>query len=880
MRTTKVSLTSIMSALCITALLCLSTVETSAQRRNRDQKNAPPAVQAPNGAPGQQGQPPKKKGPESLEKFVKKDAKVMQGFTTVYNQDEKWYININDSVIGRDIQLVSRISKSAEGGRRGFNGYAGDIVGEAMVRFTKGPGNKIFLHQVQLRERATGSMSQNVLNSNMAAIVAAFEIAAQSEDKKDNVVDVTNFLLTENSLLHFNRYSKRNFSLQNVMKDRSYVSGIKTFPINTEFRTVITYGKENGQSATYEYNASMVLLPKKPMMGRIVDPRVGYFTVRYTDFDINPQGVERVSLAARWRLEPKPEDLQKYINGELVEPQKPIVIYIDPTTPKEWVPYLIAGVNDWQVAFEKAGFKNAIMAKMAPTPEEDPTWSLDDATHSAIVYKPSDVANASGPHVSDPRSGEIIETHINWYHNVMNLLRNWYFVQCSPSDPIARNMKLPTEIMGELIRFVSSHEVGHTLGLRHNFAGSNCPIYTVDNLKNVEFLKKYGHASSIMDYARFLYLAEEKDNIPQELLFPCIGPYDMWAIEWGYRYYPQFKTPKEESEYLKKLVTEKLKEPTGIYKFGTESDPSDPRHQSEDLGVNHMLSNEIGINNLKVIMNNIEKWTATPNEPYTNLGDIYEQVVSQYKRYINHVAKYIGGIYTEEKLSDEPGDIRTHVPKSKQLEALTFLKKHFFTTPTWLLKDEIFKKTRKDKLTIMSGIYKGTLSKLIDNRVLDNMCKAEVANGKSAYTIESYFNDINAIVFSPIPSDPQEAAYKRLMQKIYVQTLCDMYTGSGNGNSTGGMIVIYTPEEKGNSDVSSMLLGQLEMIQNKFKSYSNLTSTTLNAAHYQFLYERVRRAITDQRQQRSTTSAAIPFGVYDESGIAEEEFGTVCSLCN
>ena len=818
--------------------MCLSAMPSSAQIPPRD-------GQAP-------GQPPKKKAPESIEKFVKKDAKVMKGFTTVYNQEDKWYITINDSIIGRDLALVSRIGKSAEGGRRGSEGYAGDLVRHSMVRFSKGPGNKIFLHEVMLEERASGSMAENVKNSNTAAIVASFDIAAWNDDKSDNLIDVTNFLLTENPLLHFDKSMKRTFTLQNMVKDRSYVSDIKTYPINTEFRSVITYGKENGQSATYEYNASLVLLPKVPMKGRLVDPRVGYFTERYTDFDMNPQGVKKVGLVARWRLEPKPEDLQKYINGELVEPAKPIVIYIDPTTPKEWVPYLIAGVNDWQAAFEAAGFKNAIMAKVAPTKEEDPTWSLDDATHSAIVYKPSTVANASGPHVSDPRSGEIIETHINWYHNVMDLLRKWYFIQCAPSDPMARNMLLPDELMGQLIRFVSSHEVGHTLGLMHNFAGSNCPIYTVANLKNVEFLKKYGHASSIMDYARFLYLAQEKDNIPQELLFPCIGPYDKWAIEWGYRYYPQFKTPEEESEYLKKIVTEKLKDPTGIYKYGDELDPSDPRYQSEDLGVNHMESNEIGMSNLKVVMENIEKWTATPNEPYTNLSEIYDEVVSQYKRYINHVAKYIGGVMTEEKLSGEPGDIRTFVSKAKQQEALAFLKRHFFTTPKWLLKDEIFTKTKKDKLNIMQGIYNGTFTKLVDSRVLGNLFLAEEALGKSAYTVENYFADLNSIVFAPIPADPQEAAFRRMMQKIYVQKLCDMYTGGSA--IPRGSTPVYTPRERGNSDVSSMILGQLEMLQNKFKAASANT-TTLNGAHNRFLYERVRRAITDQRQKSSTSSA-------------------------
>ena len=834
----KPRLSILLSAICFAAVMCLSAMPSSAQSPPRD-------GQAP-------GQAPKKKGPESIERFIKKDARVMKGLTTVYNQDDKWYISISDSIIGRDLELVSRISKSAEGGRKGSEGYAGDIISHEMVRFSKGSGNKIFLHHVMLEERAAGSMAENVKNSNTAAIEASFDIAAWNGDKSESVIDVTNFLITENPLLHFDKSMKRTFTLQNMVKERSYVSDIKTYPINTEFRSVITYGKENGQSATYEYNASLVLLPKEPMMGRIMDPRVGYFAESFTDFDINPQGVEKVSFAARWRLEPKPEDLQKYLNGELVEPRKPIVIYIDPTTPKEWVPYLIAGVNDWQAAFEAAGFKNAIMAKEAPSAEEDPAWSLDDATHSAIVYKPSTVANASGPHVSDPRSGEIIETHINWYHNVMDLLRKWYFIQCAPSDPMARNMQFPAELMGNLIRFVSSHEVGHTLGLMHNFGGSNCPIYTVDNLKSVEFLKKYGHSSSIMDYARFLYLAEEKDNIPQELLFPCIGPYDKWAIEWGYRYYPQFKTPEEESEYLKKIVIEKLKDPTGIYKYGTDIDPSDPRYQSEDLGANQMESNELGINNLKVVMENIETWTATPNEPYTNLSEIYDEVVSQYKRYINHVAKYIGGVMTEEKLSGEPGDIRTFVSNAKQQEALAFLKRHFFTTPKWLLKDEIFTKTKKDKLNIMQGIYNGTFTKLVDSRVLGNLFLAEEALGKSAYTVENYFADLNSIVFAPIPADPQEAAFRRMMQKIYVQKLCDMYTGGSA--IPRGSTPVYTPRERGNSDVSSMILGQLEMLQNKFKAASANT-TTLNGAHNHFLYERVRRAITDQRQKSSTSSA-------------------------
>ena len=855
-------------------ILFMGSTDSFAQKKDKKNKknattqvapNAPGAQSGPQGAQGQA----KKKGPESIEKFIKKDAKKMEGLTTVYNQDEKWYININDSLIGRDIEIVTRISKSAEGGRNGFSGYAGDQIGEAMVRFAKGPGNKIFLEQVLLRERAKGRMAQNVKNSNTNALIAAFDIAAQSADKSDNIIDVTNFLLTDSPILYFSRMHKRAFGIQNFVKERSYVSGIKTYPINTEMKTVITYGKENGSSATYEFNTSMVLLPKEPMKARVFDSRVGYFTVNYTDFDKNPQGVERVRLVARWRLEPKPEDLQKYINGELVEPAKPIVIYIDPSTPKEWVPYLIMGVNDWQEAFEQAGFKNAIYAKVAPTPEEDPTWSLDDATHSAIVYKPSDIANASGPHVSDPRSGEIIETHINWYHNVMNLLRNWYFVQCSPSDPKARQMQFDTELMGQLIRFVSSHEVGHTLGLRHNFVGSNCPIYTVANLKNIEFLKKYGHATSIMDYARFNYLAEPNDNMPRELLYPNIGPYDKWAIEWGYRYYPQFKDENEEAEYLKKIVTAKIKDP--IYRFGTESDPSDPRFQSEDLGVNQMESNEVGMRNLKYIMNNIENWTSTPNESYTNLAAMYEQIVNQYQRYVNHVAKWVGGIYTDAKLEADGGDVRTFVEKAKQKEAMAFLKKHFFTAPKWLLKESLFRKISRRQDNIMSNIYKNTLGNLVSNRVMNNLYQGEILNGSaSSYTLDEYFSDLNSIIFAPTAANSQDAAYQRMLQKIYVQTLCDMYTGSSAQSATARFMIISTPSEKDNTDVGSMVYGQLEMLQNKFKTAS-ATGSAIQKAHNKFLYERVRRALTDQRQPKPATTAAA-------AAPRLEGFGESCLL--
>ncbi len=777
---------------------------------------------------------PAPKGPVSLAKFIKPSAKIMRGMTTVYQQDNKYYININDTLLGRDIRMVSRLSKGAEGIRTDFTGYAGDDINSAVFRFEKGPNNKIFMRTITFRERSNEILPENVEASNVTAIAFSFDIKAQSSDKKDNIIDVTDLLLTDTEYIFFRKRDKSTYKLGGLQKDKSYIKSVKTFPINTEFRVVHTYAKQNGNpTATFELNSSFVLLPKVPMTPRYADSRVGYFTVNYTDFDRHPQRVERTALITRWRLEPKPEDMEKYKRGELVEPAKPIVFYIDPTTPKEWVPYLIQGVNDWQPAFEKAGFKNAIYALEAPTFEEDSTWSLEDARHSAIVYKPSSTPNASGPHINDPRSGEIIESHVNWYHNVMSLLHKWYFIQCSPSDPAARKMTLDTELMGELIRFVSSHEVGHTLGLRHNFLAS--AIYTPEQLRDVEFLKENGHATSIMDYARFNYVAQPGDNIPRELLFPRINHYDNWAIEWGYRRFPEIDDPEKELTKINQWVIEKIKNP--LYQFGTESSQSDPRLQSEDLGNNHMVSNEYGIKNLKYIMNNLIEWTSIPNKDYETLKDYYGEVLKQYRRYINHVARWIGGVYEEPKTVEQAGAVYTHVEKSKQKEAWDFLKRHFFSPQTWIIPDEVLNKivTRGD-LT-MSTTYSAVLKNMMSKRVMMNLCNDELVNGNKGYTMEQFYADMNAAVWTPLSSDKAKAMCQRILQKCYVKSLIDLY----EGNSEMSRLMGGNAAKNDNSDIISMAYYQLVTLKNKL---NNMGGSATNVAHYKFLSSLIDKSLS------------------------------------
>jgi len=403
-----------------------------------------------------------------------------QGVFTVHKVDDKYYFEIPDAMLKKEFLLVTRLTKAAAGMRSGTSGYAGDQIGQQVIAFEKGPKDKILLRSISHVDYAKDSTSQmynSVTRNNVQSIIKSFDVKAYGVKNNSSVIEVTDVLNSDNELTSFAVWSKDSYRVGTFQKDMSFVNFVKSFPTNIEINTTKTFARTLGAPVTpaipgrpapkisgnytVEINSSFVLLPENKMQARYFDPRVGYFTVGYTDFDLDPQGVKRISLVKRWRLEPKPQDLEKYNKGELVEPAKPIVFYIDPATPKKWVPYLMQGVNDWQKAFEKAGFKNAIVAKI-PDPKADPEWSLEDARFSAIVYKPSDVPNASGPSIADPRTGEILESHINWYHNVMLLLRNWYFVQASPNDERARKMEFDEKLMGELIRFVSSHEVGHT----------------------------------------------------------------------------------------------------------------------------------------------------------------------------------------------------------------------------------------------------------------------------------------------------------------------------------------------------------------------------------------------------------------------------------
>ena len=775
----------------------------------------------------------KPKKEKTYEEIITKDAITDDGLFKVHKVKDKYYYEIADSLLGRDMLMVTRIVKMAT--ELPLNRHK---MSEQVLKWEKFDNN-IFLKQASYSKFANDSLpiSIAVSNSNFEPIISSFKIAVENKENNSHVIDVTSLYKSDIKIFGFPQSSRKGYKITSLDSKLSFIESIRSFPLNIETKHIKTYKSSNSRNGQISMvlNNSMILLPKEPMKRRYFDQRVGWFTSAQTDYGIDNQEAETVRYLDRWRLEIKDEDIDKFKNGELVEPKKPIVYYLDPATPEKWRKYLKDGIEDWNVAFEAAGFKNAVIVKYPPTKEEDPDWSPEDVRYSTVRYLASPSLNANGPHVSDPRSGEIIESDINWYHNVMKLLRNWYFVQTAAVNPDSRGVEFKYEVMGELIRFVSSHEFGHTIGLPHNMGSSSA--YPVDSLRSATFTKKYGTSPSIMDYARFNYVAQPGDEgvalMPSQWNTPNVGVYDIYSVKWGYKPILDVSV-EEEKSILKSWIMEKANDLK--YRFGSAG--IDPSSQTEDLGDDAVKASEYGIANLKRIMPKLMEWTTKDGETYNELGYMYGQVLGQFGRYMGHVSNNIGGIYQYYKTSDQDGAVYTHVKKSRQQNCMNFLHSQLFETPKWMINKEILNKIEFAGITNrIRSTQSRTLNSLLDFGKMARLIENEAINGKNAYSLIEMMTDLRKGIFNEVYKNKTIDVYRRNLQLAYLDRIS--YLMSNEQGSTPSWARNYVTSVKvSQSDIRTVAANQLIELRKDLKKHKN-KSDKMTKMHLEMVQNKI-----------------------------------------
>ena len=762
------------------------------------------ATPSPSPAAGSQ----EEKGPKAYSDVVTSEAISDEGLFSVHKVDDDYFFEIPDSLLGRDMLLISRIAGVPPG--LGSFVSAGVATGRQLVRWER-VDDRILLRRYETGSTADTSLPiyRSVVSNNFAPILAAFDIEARTDSDDGPVVDVTDFFAGDTpSLSGLRAAQRRTYQVRSLDESRSFIQYMRSFPLNVNVRHILTYdagappaGAETG-TISMEMHQSMVLLPTEPMMPRHADARLGFSTVQRVNFGLDEQKAATETFIRRWRLEPS--DPAAYARGELVDPVKPIVYYVDPATPERWRDAVKQGVENWQAAFETAGFSNAIIARDPPTPEEDPEWNPEDVRYSVVRWAASLTRNAQGPSTSDPRTGEIIESDIIWYHNHLRSYRNWMMVQTGAANPDARQLPISDELMAEAMEQVITHEIGHAIGLPHNMIASSS--YPVDSLRSASFSRRMGVAPTIMDYARQNYIAQPGADDPNDEL----GTLDQWILERAddpmYRYLPQ--------------------RGLGV---------SDPRAQTEDMGDDPVLANTYGMTNLRRIILNLVAWTTKPGEDYTDLAELYGEALSQWQRYVGHVLTVVGGVNVDLKTADQPGAVYDGLPRQRQKDAMAWLAREVFEAPTWLNEPAILERVGPSHggFERLSARQAGVLDRLLDPRRMGSLAELETTDD-DPYPLLEFLDDTRSAVWGDLSTVATVDNYRRALQRAYLERVVYLMTEQPASNRFQ-----RTAPNMSRSDIRPLLRAQLADLRDEVERAAGRIGDRVTRAHLQDVMVRI-----------------------------------------